>query len=115
MRDDQARVLIQGQEQILAPEFPLAPFVVIQLLVFLPDERPDFVNLDMAQRKVGKRLVQVLLTLVPEANKRPHDRVPMNSGDSLGSPDTVALQQTSQDGKLFVFLEYVSHLNSPCF
>jgi hypothetical protein len=56
-----------------------------------PDETPDFITLNVIDGDVLNGLGKERLTLLASRDHRPHDRISVDAGQALNSPDAVAL------------------------
>ena len=66
---EQLRVRVQGRVEISVADRVVALLVAVQVPLFLADERPDFVALDVPQTEVRQRFVQERPALIRRSGR----------------------------------------------
>jgi hypothetical protein len=87
----------------------LGPLVSRQAGLFLPDERPHFVHVDMVESQAAHRPIHVGLAGSPEFHHQVHNRGSVNASQAGRTAEGVALDQVVKDGDAFLAGKDVSH------
>ncbi len=83
----QFRVRVQRGEKVPVAKPTRTAFFLVEPCLFLFDERPDFIALNVLHRDIGQRKIVEFLASIPKPDQKPHDRVTMRPGVPFGATD----------------------------
>jgi hypothetical protein len=81
--------------------------------LFLPDESPNLIELQLSAGETAHFLIQYPRTALAHAHTEPHYRVSVDARSSLDCPNARAFRQCADYCYLLVDAQDVCHIRSP--